>query len=440
MPSVQMRKKGDALSNYSDEALNYLSSLTRIGWKLGLNKIRSMLRELNDPHEKYSTIHIAGTNGKGSTSAMLESILRAAGYRTGLYTSPHLVYIGERIRCGGKAISRDELISYIERLRPLIQKYKCTFFEAVTAIAFLYFAERAVDVAVIEVGLGGRLDATNVIHPLLSIITGIEIDHTKQLGSDRKSIAFEKAGIIKPGGICLTHSPYPEVNQVFQEVCKENHAEHIQIERLTEVKNIELSERLTTMDLGVNGCFFPQLKLSLVGEHQIRNAGLAVAAATILNKRFFPVKIEDIYHGLIDVQWPGRLQMISQRPKVVLDVGHNPDGIFHAAKAIQEIFKFERLIVLFGVCRDKDYPAMIATLAPMADLFIATKADSTRALSPRSIAAVASKYIDRINQFPTANQAIKYALQFAQPNDLIFCIGSHYLVGEIINYFNQSMQ
>ncbi|MDZ7330470.1 MAG: bifunctional folylpolyglutamate synthase/dihydrofolate synthase [candidate division KSB1 bacterium] len=440
MPTVQTQKTGDALNNHSDEALNYLSSLTRVGWKLGLNKIRTMLSELHNPHEKYFTIHIAGTNGKGSTSAMLESMLRAAGYRTGLYTSPHLVYVGERIRCDGKAISREELISYITQLRPLIQKYKCTFFEAVTAIAFLYFAERAVDVAVIEVGLGGRLDATNVIHPLLSIITGIEIDHTKQLGSDRTSIAFEKAGIIKPGVICLTYSHYPEVNQVFQKVCKENHAEHIQMERFIEVKNVELTERLTTINLGVNGCFFPQLKLSLVGAHQIQNAGLAVAAATILNKRFFPIKNEDIYHGLIDVQWPGRLQTISQRPKIVLDVGHNPDGILHAAKAIQGIFKFERLIVLFGVCRDKDYPAMVATLAPMADLFIATKADSTRALSPRSIAAVASRYSDRIYQCPTSKQAIMYALQLAQPNDLILCIGSHYLVGEIISYFNQSMQ
>ncbi len=422
----------------NDQALEYLANLTRVGWKLGLNKIQSMLSELNNPHKRYFTIHVAGTNGKGSTSAMLESILRSAGYRTGLYTSPHLIYIGERIRCNGRAISRDDLISYIERLRPMIQKYKCTFFEAMTAIAFLYFAECAVDVAVIEVGLGGRLDATNVIHPLLSIITRIDLDHTKQLGNDRKSIALEKAGIIKPGGLCLTHSHYEDVNQIFQDVCRKNCAEHIPLERLLEVRNVELTERLTTLDLAVNGSFFPQLKLSLIGEHQIQNAGLAVAAAMILNSKFFPIKIEDIYHGLIDVRWPGRLQLVAQRPKIVVDVGHNPDGVAQVAKSIQKIFRYDRLIVLFGVCKDKDYLTMIATLAPLADLFIATKAATSRALAPRTITTIASQYSNEVRQFRSSREAIGHALQAARPNDLILCIGSHYLVGEIINYLDQA--
>ncbi len=424
--------------SHSDQALEYLSNLTRVGWKLGLNKIRSMLSDLDNPHEKYFTIHVAGTNGKGSTSAMLESILRSAGYRTGLYTSPHLVYIGERIRCTGRAIDRDQLISYIERLRPLIQQYKCTFFEAMTAIAFLYFAEQRIDIAVIEVGLGGRLDATNVIRPLLSIITSIDVDHTKQLGFDRKSIAFEKAGIIKSNGTCLTFSPHADVNQIFREVCQQHNAEHIQIERLMELKNVELTERLTTLDIGVNGSFFPQLKISLVGEHQIQNAALAVAAAMLLNARFLPIKIEDIYHGLIDVQWPGRLQLISQRPKVVLDVGHNPDGVTKVAKAIQTIYKYDRLFVLFGVCKDKDYPLMIATLAPLAETFIVTKANTHRALSPRTIAALASQYANKVVQFRSSTEAFAWALQAAKPEDLILSIGSHYLVGEIMSYWNEN--
>jgi len=413
-------------------AIQYLYNLTSLGWKLGLNKIRSLLNELNNPHEKYNAIHIAGTNGKGSTSAMIESILRSAGYKTGLYTSPHLAYIGERIKCNDEPISSEELVGYIERLRPLLTKYKCTFFEAITAIAFLYFADQKIDIAVIEVGLGGRLDATNVIAPLLSIITNIEIDHTQQLGFDRKSIAVEKAGIIKPNSICITNSRYESVNAIFNQICRDRKAEHLRVDQLLKVNNVRLGEKVTSLDMAVNGSVFPQLKLSLVGEHQIQNAALAVAAATILNSKFLPIKIEDIYHGLVDVQWPGRLQTISYNPKLVVDVAHNPDGIAQVKKSIRTIFSYDHLIVLFGVCKDKNYSAMIKTLAPLADLFIATKADSNRALLPTAIANMALKHNDHVYISNTSMAGLDYALQHAQKSDLILCIGSHYIVSEIM--------
>ena len=297
-----------------DQALQYLYNLTSLGWKLGLNKIRSLLAELNNPHEKYPIVHIAGTNGKGSTSAMVESILRSAGYKTGLLISPHLVYIGERIKCNGESINQEQLVYYIERLQPLIKKYKCTFFEAVTAIAFAYFADQQVDIAVIEVGLGGRLDATNVVTPLISIITNIEIDHTKQLGQNRKSIAIEKAGIIKPNTICITNSRSKSVNTIFSQICLDRQVEHIRADQLLKVNNVQLRETVTSMDLAINGSAFPQLRLSLIGEHQIQNAALAVAASTVLNSKFLPIKTEHIYHGLLNVQWPGRLQTVSEHP------------------------------------------------------------------------------------------------------------------------------
>jgi dihydrofolate synthase/folylpolyglutamate synthase len=422
--------------NYT-QAIQYLYNLNRLGWKLGLNKIRSLLSELNNPHEKYRTIHIAGTNGKGSTSAMVESILRSGDYKTGLFTSPHLVYIGERIKCYGKSISQEHLVYYIERLQPLIKKYKCTFFEAITAISFAYFADQQVDIAVIEVGLGGRLDATNVIKPLMSIITNIEIDHTKQLGLTRKSIAFEKAGIIKPNTICITNSSNESINAIFNHVCQDRQVKHIRVDQLLKVNNVQLGEKITSLDMAINGSIFPQLKLSLVGEHQIQNAALAVAAATVLNSKFLPIKIEDIYHGLVDVQWPGRLQTISYNPKIVVDVGHNPDGISQIKKSIRTIFNYNRLIVLFGVCKDKNYLAMIKTLAPLADLFITAKADTSRALSPTTIANIALKYSDHVYKCKTAIEGLNYALQYAEKDDLILCIGSHYIVSEIMAFYNK---
>ncbi len=421
----------------NNPTIEYLYSLTSLGWKLGLSKIRSLFKELNNPHEKFRSIHIAGTNGKGSTAAMIESILRSAGYKTGLYTSPHLVYIGERIKYNGKAIRQEELVCYIDQLRPLLTKYKCTFFEAITAIAFVYFAEQKIDIAVIEVGLGGRLDATNVITPLMSIITNIDIDHTQQLGYDRKSIAIEKAGIIKPKTICITNSHYESVSAIFNQVCKDREVEHIRVDQMVKVSQVQLGEKVTSLDMAINGSIFPQLKLSLVGEHQIQNAVLAVATATILNSKFLPIKIENIYHGLVDVQWPGRLQTISNSPKVVVDVAHNPDGISVVKKSIRTIFSYDRLIILFGVCKEKNYSAMIKTLAPLADLFIAIKADNERGLSPTTIANIALKYTDQVHKFMTSIEGFNFALQQAKKNDMILCIGSHYIVSEIIAAFNK---
>lgn len=418
------------------QAIEYLYQLSRLGWKLGLEKIRSLLHESGNPQERFRTIHVGGTNGKGSTSAMLESILRTAGYKTGLYTSPHLCYIGERIKCDGKNISQEELAYYTERLQPAIKRYKCTFFEAMTAIAFLYFADQKVEIAVIEVGLGGRLDATNAINPLISIITSIDLDHTKQLGNNRKSIAFEKAGIIKSGSICLTNSRHRSVKSVFEQICQERGVEHIPIDEILKINGVQLGENLTRLNLTINGSVYSQLRLSLIGDHQIQNATLAIAAAQILNSRFLPIKTEDIYQGLLNVRWPGRLQTLSVNPKVVIDVGHNPHSISCLKKSIQTIFNYRRLITIFGVCKDKNYTAMIKKLAPISKLFIAVRATTDRALSPTTIASIARESDRDVRKFKTITDGLVFALNDAHPGDLILGTGSHYAVGEIISYFN----
>ena len=424
--------------NYN-QAIQYLYSLTSLGWKLGINKVRSLLNELNNPQQGYKTIHIAGTNGKGSTSAMIESILRSAGYKTGLFTSPHLLYIGERIKSDGKSISQHDLVDYVENLKPLLQRYKCTFFEAMTVIAFVYFADKRIDIAVIEVGLGGRLDATNVISPLISIITNIEIDHTKQLGTNRKSIAYEKSGIIKPGTICISNCRYEYVGSILEEICQERQVELIRVDQILKTNNVQLGERTTSVDMAINGAVFPRLKLSLIGEHQIQNAALAVTAANVLNSRFIPIKIEDIYHGLLNVQWQGRLQILCNNPKIVVDVGHNVNGVSYVRKSIQTIFNYNRLILLIGVCKDKNYVAMIKKLAPLADKFIAVKANTNRALSPTVLANVAAKYSGSVSKFKSIKEGMDFAINYARKDDLILGTGSHYTVSEILIYFYNDM-
>ncbi|MDZ7263029.1 MAG: bifunctional folylpolyglutamate synthase/dihydrofolate synthase [candidate division KSB1 bacterium] len=423
-----------------NEAISYLLSLASRGWKLGLEKITLLLGELDNPHTQYPTIHIAGTNGKGSTSAMIESILRAAGYRTGLYTSPHLVEMGERIRLNGQSISRLELSSYINRLQPLFEKYGCTFFEAMTVIALLYFAEQKVSIAVIEVGLGGRLDATNVITPWISIITRIDIDHTKQLGKTRRQIALEKAGIIKPGTICITQNQAEDVSQVFAQVCQMREAEHFLVTDLVQIEQVRLGETFSTFDATVLDVAYPQLTLALIGEHQLENAALALATIGKLNARFLRVEKQHVYDGLRRVSWPGRLQVIADHPKVILDVAHNPNGIATLTQAVRTIFDYQRLIAVFGVCRDKDYRRMVQGLAAIADSLIAVKAETDRGLSAQTLARVATRYLTSVHDSQSIDDGFRLALTKAKPQDLILVTGSHYVVGRVLESYLPSIR
>jgi len=422
--------------NY-DQALEYLQNLTSLGWKFGLKKIRSLLKEIDNPQEKYKVVHVAGTNGKGSTSSMLDSILRSAGYKTGLFTSPHLFYVGERIKYNGIPISKEKLIEYIEYLQPLIKKYKCTFFESITAIALLYFADKKVDIAVVEVGLGGRLDATNVVNSILSIITNINIDHTRQLGSDRKSIAKEKAGIIKHNSICISNSSYKSVNSVFEQFCRVRFTDHVSIADQIEINNVKLTEKFTTLDLSINGSYYPHLKLSLIGSHQVQNAALAVATANVLNDKFLPIKTNHIYKGLSHVQWKGRLQTLSLNPKIVVDVAHNPHGVSVLKKSIKTIYNYKRLILLMGIAKDKLYDDMLKQIAPSADLFIAVKAANRRSLSAAILGNVAKKYTKNVVKCRSVQKGLQIALENANTDDLILCTGSHYTVGEFMSNLNK---
>ena len=415
-----------------DEAITYLYELSSLGWKLGLDKVRRMLADLGDPHKKYRSIHIAGTNGKGSTSAITESILRESGYATGLFTSPHLINVNERIRINGVEIEMDALIEYIHRLKPYIDKYKCTFFESMTAIGFLAFAEHKIDVAVVEVGLGGRLDATNVISPSFAIITDIEHDHTNLLGRSRKLIAAEKGGIIKKSLKVLTASRYRDVLRTLREICLEQDAELMQLHKIANIENAVLKPEYNAFDLIYADEAFRELKLALIGAHQIQNAALAISTACELRNVLTKIDRDAIYRGLRSVRWPGRLEVLADAPVTVVDVAHNPDAIRKTLKAVKQIFTYKRLIVLIGIVKKKNYRAMLKELASHADMIVAVKPDTHRALSPVAISRRARELNIPVKTMGTTAEGLEYAMDAAGSNDLILGVGSHYTVGEIL--------
>lgn len=420
------------------EAIQYLYDLNSLGWKLGLNKIRALLREIDNPHHKFKAIHVTGTNGKGSTCAILESILHSAGYSTGLYTSPHLLSVCERIKCNQQPIPFDDLVYYVTQFRPLIEKYKCTFFEALTMIAFAYFADRTIDIAVVEVGLGGRLDATNVIYPLLALITDVELEHTQLLGNTRKKIAIEKGGIIKKGVPCLTMSRHKTVIDTLKSICSERNTHLIEVADRYKIVNAYHNGRFESFDLDLNGRIYPQLKLSLLGEHQHRNAILAIASAEQLRESGFTIKIDDIYKGLIDVKWPGRMQTINQSPKFIVDVAHNPNGIRALVKTITGYFTYSDLKIMVGIIKTKDYSTMIRLLSRIADKIIIVRPDTEKALETAPLARIARQSNDYVTEFQTVSEGLTHLTTNNKPGDLLIGTGSHYTVGEILKYYKKT--
>ncbi|MEE4312199.1 MAG: folylpolyglutamate synthase/dihydrofolate synthase family protein [candidate division KSB1 bacterium] len=415
-----------------DEAITYLYELSSLGWKLGLDKVRRMLADLGNPHEKYKSIHVAGTNGKGSTSSIAEAILRESGYVTGLFTSPHLINVNERIRINGVELEMDALIEYIHRLKPYIDKYKCTFFEAMTAIGFLAFAEHNIDVAIVEVGLGGRLDATNVINPSVAIITDIEHDHTNLLGRSRKLIAAEKGGIIKKNLKVLTASRYRDVLKTLREICLEQNAELIRLHKLVNIENTVLKPEYNSFDLIYPDEEFRELKLALIGAHQIQNASLAITAVRELRDELTKIDRDAIYRALGSVRWPGRLEVLADAPVTVVDVAHNPDAIRKTLEAVKQIFTYRRLIVLIGIVKKKNYRAMLKELSRDADMMVAVKPDTHRALNPVAISKRARELNIPVKTFDTTAEGLEYALGSSGSNDLVLGVGSHYTVGEIL--------
>jgi len=394
---------------------------------LRLDRMRQALALFNHPESQFPSLHIAGTNGKGSTAALLHNILHYAGYRTALYTSPHLESFTERIRIGRKEIAQAEVVSLADEIwqRIIDANVPLTFFEFITVMAFIFFARNRVDVAVVEVGLGGRLDATNVVTPLVSVITTISKDHEAYLGPDELSIAREKGGIIKSRIPVVCGRVSESVTGVLQEIARLRGSRAYFLG--TDFNFLLKNERLFDY-IGIQENLL-HLALALRGRHQLANASLALAALELVSEHF-PVPETALRQGLETVQWPGRLEVMSERPLVILDGAHNPEGVHALSDALLELRQGRKIRLLFATMADKEWQLMLGTLAKVADEIIFTRVAMERSADPELLAKnIPIPVPNRV--IPESQTALTALLDSAQPEDILVVAGSLYLLGEI---------
>lgn len=414
------------------KAVKYLYSLQKYGVKFGLSKTYNLMKRLGNPHHGKTYIHIAGTNGKGSVSAMLESILSRTGMKVGFYSSPHLVRFTERFRVNQKEISQSKVAELTDRLRDIIDPDNPpTYFEAATVIALAYFAEENTDISIMEVGMGGRLDATNIIIPVVSAITNISLEHQAFLGRRLIDIAGEKAGIIKKGVDTVTAATQPSVIRLFEDICAEKKAPFWRVGK-------DVQYRSAGSGISYYGFkhTFRDLDVSLKGSYQRRNIALAIAIIELLEKKGFEIGSGDIREGLRETIWPGRLHLISKEPLIVLDGAHNPAGIRELAEAVEKAFSYKRLILIIGIMKDKDINNMISRLVPMADYVICTSPDYYRAAESGDLMRNTYLHGKAVEAVPVISKAIKRAREMAGPQDMILITGSLFTVGEALTYFD----
>jgi dihydrofolate synthase/folylpolyglutamate synthase len=437
--------------NY-DESVRYLLSLGRelasprqaSATKFDLFNITILCEHLGHPERAFQSVHVAGTNGKGSTAAMLESILRAAGLRTGLYTSPHLERINERIRVNGKEISDGDFAAAFSRLHEVIEVSLAagilaahpTFFECVTALAFDFFAREGVEFAVCEVGMGGRLDATNVLLPEVAVITQIDFDHENYLGHSIEEIAWEKAGIIKPGGRVVSAAEHLIARVVIRQRVAQQSA------FLVEIENAFRIEGVTSH----NGCFaftavstdsdaLIPLVLPLPGRFQIRNALTALATARMLAERGASIDDVAIARGIAATAWPGRLERIAEEPEIYLDGAHNPAGAREIQVFWEQFLPGRKIFLIYGAVRDKAVDEVAGILFPGAQVVIITSPAQPRAISAALLGEMTSHHAAKAEVIPDPEKAFERALELASPEDVIFVTGSLYLVGDLRRYW-----
>jgi len=408
--------------------------------KFDLAHMHVLLDAMDNPERKFPAVLIAGTNGKGSTAATLSSIARASGIRVGLYTSPHLVKLNERIRVAGEDIDDIEFATvheHVERtaehlVRARELPWHPSFFEMITAIAFDHFARAGIELAVLEVGMGGRLDATNVVHPLVSIITDISLDHEKYLGDTITQIAGEKAGIIRPHGVVVTLPQHPEANDVIGNAIVANRARGITAVPYVPPVSPAASGSFTRYPVSVMGKEIT-VESPLSGRHQLRNVALAIATAEELSRHGFNITPETIERGIRETRWPGRFQVVPAKDgtrEIVLDVAHNPAGAWALHSALSERYEGRPLTIIFGAMRDKAIPEMAEILFPMAEHVVATAAENPRSASPEEIREAGARTSADIVTANDVPSAIRKARELVSQDGVIVITGSIYVVGE----------
>jgi dihydrofolate synthase/folylpolyglutamate synthase len=427
------------------EAIAYLHGLTDYETKrvrrytpetFDLSRVERLLEAVGSPHRHFESVHIAGTKGKGSTAAMVESCLRTAGYRTALYTSPHLHTFRERIRVGGHKISRDEVVALVKELRPLIERRPgLTTFEVITTMGFLHFARSDVELAVVEVGLGGRLDATNVLTPEVAVITSISLDHTYLLGDTLGEVAQEKGGIIKSGIPTVSAPQRAEAIQALETIAQRREAPLIEVCRDWDYEAGPADREGQTFKVRqiANGSspLVGEYWIPLLGRHQLENAASAVVTLDKLREQGFEVPVEAVRHGLRDVRWPGRLEILGQDPLVIVDCAHNPYSARTLRQALEEWFPERSWVLVFGASADKDVTGMLEALVPISDYIIVTRADHPRAMAPIELADVVAEVGGGAEVSVNVSKSLERALAMMDPGNGLLATGSIFLVADL---------
>lgn len=424
--------------NYN-EALEYIHSVMWMGSRPGLSRTEELLAKLGNPEKEIRFVHVAGTNGKGSTCSMLNSILIAAGYKVGLYTSPYIVRFNERMCINGEPISDEELAELTSVIKPIAEAMedKPTEFELITALAFLYFKRNNCDIVVLEVGMGGRLDSTNVIEsPVVSVITGVAIDHTAVLGGTVAEIAYEKAGIIKANCPVVYGGRDDEAFAVISEKARELGSEL----RRTKLDTLKINE------MSIEGTKFGythyiNLKLSLCGAYQPENAATVLETVRFLNKYGFVIRTSHVMEGLANARWRARFELLANDPPVIFDGSHNIQGVVAAAESIKRFFCMaddKKVALLMGVLVDKDYAEMVDILAPYADRVFTVTPDSPRALSSGKLAEVFADANVPARAFDSLERGVEAAYDYAKTQNMpLIMLGSLYMYGEVFESFQK---
>ncbi len=412
-----------------DDAIKFIYNLELFGIKMGLDNITRFLDHLGNPQDSFQSIHVAGTNGKGSVSSLLFSVLCKAGYKTGVFTSPHLVDFRERFRTDAGNIDKRSLAEFVGQNKQFIIDARITFFEISTALAFWYFRKMGVEVAVVEVGLGGRLDATNVIKPKVSVITHIDFDHTKNLGPTLDLIAREKAGIIKSGVPLVTGEKRAELLNLFRDTCKERGTKMFRSVKIA--RDFEYTAAGMRFNLKLNGSD-EKLSSSLAGAHQIDNIGIVLKCVELLNRDSLPVSDKAIRGGLKNCHWPARFQKVAAKPTIILDAAHNADGTRALVATFRKAYPARKALLLCGFLERPDLDVIMKEYAPITKRAVLTRPDSTRAAEIEGVVwAAVGAGIDfdvKLN----IGEAVDRILQIAGKDDIVLMSGSHYTLGEAI--------
>ena len=413
------------------EAIEYIHSLYRKGAKPGLHRTAELLSYLGDPHKKLKFVHIAGTNGKGSTAAMTASILCKAGYRTGLFTSPYIYRFHERIQLNGKQIADADLVPIVEEAASYVPRMADppTEFEFVTAVAMTYYNRKAADIVVLEVGMGGAVDPTNIIEMSeVAVVTNIGLDHTEILGDTLEKIATVKAGIFKEGGIAVVYRGTPEVEAVYETLSAQKNVS------LKKADFDGLKRRSHSLDGQIFDCGSRKgLFLPLLGDHQLHNAAVVLAVADALKEKGWKLTEEHIFAGIRDVTWPGRFDIMHRDPLFIIDGGHNPQCIEALVKNIEDYLADRTVVVLTGVLADKDYADMYRPVMPLVTEFVCITPPNPRRMEAAELAAHLRDMGAKATAQESVEQGVKRAMELAGPAGVVLCFGSLYTIGIVRN-------